>query len=82
MRHSFTAAVVAVLFSVAAEPLGAQLLIRGEGAPGRYHPLYTADSTWAALDTETLVGLNAQVVIDKEDPVDVAEAFLADNGLT
>jgi osmoprotectant transport system substrate-binding protein len=41
----------------------------------------TLNEVSAALDTETLVGLNAQVVIDKEDPVDVADAFLADNGL-
>jgi osmoprotectant transport system substrate-binding protein len=41
----------------------------------------TLNEVSAALDTETLVGLNAQVVIDKKDPADVADAFLADNGL-
>jgi hypothetical protein len=56
VHHSFTAAVVAVLFSVGAGSLGAQVRITGDagGAPGRYHPLYMADSTWAALDTERI----------------------------
>ena len=35
----------------------------------------------AALDTETLVQLNAEVEIEKKDPADVAQEFLADNGL-
>lgn len=34
-----------------------------------------------ALDTETLGALVTQVVIDKEDPQDVAEQFLTDNDL-
>ena len=53
MRLSFTAAMVAVLFS-AARPLGAQMIVHGDGSPGRYYPLYMADSTWAALDTESI----------------------------
>jgi osmoprotectant transport system substrate-binding protein len=35
----------------------------------------------AALDTDTLAGLVTRVVIDKEDAEDVAEDFLAENGL-
>lgn len=35
----------------------------------------------AALDTETLGALVTRVVIDKEDPADVAADFLADEGL-
>ncbi|MBA2264912.1 MAG: glycine/betaine ABC transporter substrate-binding protein, partial [Chloroflexi bacterium] len=34
-----------------------------------------------ALDDETMLGLNAQVDVDGEEPADVAEAFLTDNGL-
>jgi osmoprotectant transport system substrate-binding protein len=36
----------------------------------------------AALDTETLGRLVTQVVIDKEDPADVAEQFVSDAGLS
>jgi osmoprotectant transport system substrate-binding protein len=35
----------------------------------------------AALSADTIRSLNAQVEFDKEDPSDVAAAFLADNGL-
>ncbi len=41
----------------------------------------TLNEVSAALDTETLIGLNAQVILDKEDPADVAQQFLADNDL-
>jgi len=41
----------------------------------------TLDEVSAALDTETLVRLNAQVILDKEDPADVAQEFLTDNDL-
>ena len=41
----------------------------------------TLNDVSAALDTETLVMLNAQVVIDKEDPAEVAQGFLTDNDL-
>ena len=41
----------------------------------------TLNDVSAALDTETLVQLNAQVVLDKEDPAEVAQGFLADNDL-
>jgi len=34
-----------------------------------------------ALDDETMLGLNAQVDVDGEEPADVAEAFLSENGL-
>jgi len=33
------------------------------------------------LDDETMLGLNAQVDVDGEEPADVAEAFLSENGL-
>ncbi len=36
----------------------------------------------AALDTETMTDLNGQVELDKEDPADVAEAFLEDQGIS
>ena len=39
------------------------------------------DEVSAALDTETLIQLNAEVEIEKKDPADVAQGFLADNGL-
>jgi osmoprotectant transport system substrate-binding protein len=39
------------------------------------------DEVSAALDTETLGALVSRVVIDKEDPEDVAEDFLADAGI-
>jgi osmoprotectant transport system substrate-binding protein len=42
----------------------------------------TLDDVSAALDTATLVKLNAEVVLDKKDPADVADQFLADNGLS
>jgi osmoprotectant transport system substrate-binding protein len=35
----------------------------------------------AALTTDTLAEMVARVVVDKQDPEDVAEQFLADNGL-
>ena len=35
----------------------------------------------AVLDDETMLGLNAQVDVDGEEPADVAEAFLSENGL-
>lgn len=35
----------------------------------------------AALDTETMTALNAQVTVDQEDPSDVAAGFLTDQGL-
>ncbi|MDQ3306259.1 MAG: glycine/betaine ABC transporter substrate-binding protein, partial [Actinomycetota bacterium] len=35
----------------------------------------------AALDTETMQALNAQVDVDGEQPEDVASAFLEENGL-
>ena len=41
----------------------------------------TLDEVSAALDTETLVELNAEVEIEKKDPADVAQGFLADNDL-
>jgi osmoprotectant transport system substrate-binding protein len=41
----------------------------------------TLNKVSAALDTDTLVKLNAAVVLDKKDPVDVAKGFLADNNL-
>ena len=41
----------------------------------------TLNEVSAALDTETLLGLNRQVILDKQDPADVAQEFLADNGL-
>ncbi len=41
----------------------------------------TLNSVSEALDTETLGALVTRVVIDKEDPQDVAEQFLADNDL-
>ncbi len=41
----------------------------------------TLNEVSAALDTETLLGLNAEVIIDKQDPADVAAEFLSDNGL-
>jgi osmoprotectant transport system substrate-binding protein len=41
----------------------------------------TLNGVAAALDTETLVTLNAEVILDKKDPADVAGEFLADNGL-
>jgi osmoprotectant transport system substrate-binding protein len=41
----------------------------------------TLNDVSAALDTATLVKLNAQVVLDKKDPADVADQFLADNNL-
>jgi len=34
-----------------------------------------------ALDNETMLGLNAQVDVDGEEPADVAETFLSENGL-
>jgi len=34
-----------------------------------------------ALDDQTMLGLNAQVDVDGEEPADVAEAFLSENGL-
>ena len=34
-----------------------------------------------ALDDETMLSLNAQVDVDGEEPADVAEAFLSENGL-
>jgi osmoprotectant transport system substrate-binding protein len=41
----------------------------------------TLNKVSAALDTDKLVALNAEVVIDKKDPADVAQEFLSDNGL-
>jgi osmoprotectant transport system substrate-binding protein len=41
----------------------------------------TLNKVSAALDTQTLVELNGQVILDKQDPADVAQTFLADNGL-
>jgi osmoprotectant transport system substrate-binding protein len=41
----------------------------------------TLNEVSAALDTETLIGLNGQVILDKQEPADVAAEFLADNGL-
>ena len=41
----------------------------------------TLNEVSAALDTETLLGLNAEVILDKQDPADVAQKFLADNDL-
>jgi osmoprotectant transport system substrate-binding protein len=41
----------------------------------------TLDKVSAALNTETLVKLNSEVVIDKKDPADVAQEFLTANNL-
>jgi osmoprotectant transport system substrate-binding protein len=41
----------------------------------------TLDKVSAALDTETLITLNGKVILDKQDPADVANEFLTDNGL-
>ena len=41
----------------------------------------TLNAVSAKLDTETLGDLVAQVVTDKEDPADVADKFLSDQGL-
>ena len=35
----------------------------------------------AKLDTETLLGLDAQVQLEKKDPLDVAKAWLKSAGL-
>src|SRR5688500_18408396 len=42
----------------------------------------TLDEVSAALDTDLLGDLVTRVVIDKEDPEDVAEDFLAEAGLS
>src|SRR5215213_510887 len=39
------------------------------------------DSLFAALNIDTLVQLNAEVILDKKDPGEVAQEFLSDNGL-
>jgi osmoprotectant transport system substrate-binding protein len=39
------------------------------------------DPLMAALDTETLTSLNAEIAVDRKKPEDVATAFLTDNGL-
>lgn len=41
----------------------------------------TLNKVSAALDTDTLVQLNAEVILDKKDPGEVAQEFLSDNGL-
>jgi len=41
----------------------------------------TLNAVSAALDTDTLVQMNAAVVLDKKDPADVAQQFLTDNDL-
>lgn len=41
----------------------------------------TLNKVSAALDTDTLVKLNGEVVLDKKDPADVAQEFLKGNGL-
>ncbi len=41
----------------------------------------TLNEVSAALDTDTLVALNAEVELEKKDPEDVAQQFLADNDL-
>jgi osmoprotectant transport system substrate-binding protein len=41
----------------------------------------TLNAVSAALDTQTLVKMDAAIVIDKKDPVDVAKQFLTDNNL-
>ncbi len=41
----------------------------------------TLNQVSAALDTDALVALNAEVELEKKDPEDVAQQFLADNDL-
>jgi osmoprotectant transport system substrate-binding protein len=41
----------------------------------------TLNAVSAALDTDTLVKMNAEVVLDKKDPADVAHEFLTKNDL-
>ena len=48
------------------------------------HPDVAAplNALMAALTTENLTQLNADVSVNREDPKDVADKFLADNGLS
>jgi osmoprotectant transport system substrate-binding protein len=48
------------------------------------HPDVAAplNALMAALTTEELTKLNAQVAVDRQDPQDVADQFLSDNGLS
>jgi glycine betaine/choline ABC-type transport system substrate-binding protein len=41
----------------------------------------TLNKPTEALDTKTIRSLNARVAQDKEDPADVAESWLSDQGL-
>lgn len=41
----------------------------------------TLNAVDAKLDTKTLGGLVSQVVMDKDDPADVADQWLSDQGL-
>jgi osmoprotectant transport system substrate-binding protein len=86
MAYATDGALQAYDFVVLEDPLGAQPIyaptpvIRGEVLRANPEIAGVLNPVFRALDTVTLQGLNAAVEVDGENPREVAENWLAENG--